>query len=38
MGKRRSTYRIWWKTKRRWDIIKMDLEEEIGYGTCTGLV
>lgn len=30
MGKGRSTYRIWWKTKRRWDIIKMDIEEEIG--------
>jgi hypothetical protein len=30
MGKRRSTYRIWWKTRRRWDIGKMDLEEEIG--------
>jgi hypothetical protein len=30
MGKRGSTYRIWWKTRRRWDIIRMDLEEEIG--------
>jgi len=30
MGKRRSTYGIWWKTRSRWDIIKMGLEEEIG--------
>jgi hypothetical protein len=30
MEKRRSTYRIWWKTRRRWDVSKIDLEEKIG--------
>jgi hypothetical protein len=26
---KRSTYRIWWKIRRRWDISEIDLEEEI---------